>query len=295
VVADPQGYFDGADMTRDAYLKFTGERGTDVWLTVGDNLRMFEIYRKLLMTTPIWPTIGNHDVADHGRDGLKAYYDALTVPTKGEAGGEPSGTKQYYSFDYSNIHFVCLNSEDGSLKSDGEMVKWLEKDLASTKALWRIAYFHRPPYTRGRYDSDADGRMGEVRQYVLPVLEKHGVDLVLNGHCHIWQRSGLLNGHYGKSDTITDANKLDSGDGREDGDGVYRKKAGANQGTVYVIAGSSVLGSPEPKEHPALVKGVSKLGTTVIDVDKGRLDVRYLDAEGKTLDYFTIVKTPAEK
>lgn len=292
VVADPQSYFDGAVQTREAYLKFTGDRRTDVFLSVGDDIRFFEIYSPVFRATAFWPTIGNHDVADLGKKGVEAYYANRTLPAGGEAGGTPSGSEHYYSFDYGDTHLICLNPELEPLTAKSPMLTWLARDLAATKARWRIAYWHRPPYIRGRYDSDTDDLMTTIRQKLLPVLEAGGVDLVLNGHCHVWQRTGLLSGHYGKSDTLTEANRLNYGDGKPDGNGPYRKKPGPNGGTVYVVAGSSVLGSPEPKEHPAVLFGSNALGTTVIDVQGGRLHTRYLDARGKTIDQFVIEKSP---
>lgn len=293
VVADPQGYYDGAIHTRDAYLRVAGERRTDVFLSVGDDIRFFEIYGPVFRNTAFWPAMGNHDVADFGREGVEAYYAARTLPENAEAGGTASGTERYYSFDFGDVHFICLSSELASMAADGAQVAWLTEDLAATRAHWRIAYWHRPPYTRGRYDSDADGQMGVIRRNLLPVLEAGGVDLVLNGHCHIWQRSGLLDGHYGTSDTITDANRRDAGDGKPDGDGPYRKVPGPHGGTVYVIAGSSVLGSPEPLEHPAMISGSNALGTTVLDIEGDRLHVRYLNGRGDVVDEFAIEKPRA--
>jgi len=65
------------------------------------------------------------------------------------------------------------------------MLPWLRTDLRANQRDWTIVYFHHPPYSRGSHDSDeADTRMGDVREHLLPVLEAGGADLVLTGHSH---------------------------------------------------------------------------------------------------------------
>jgi 3',5'-cyclic AMP phosphodiesterase CpdA len=93
------------------------------------------------------------------------------------------------------------------------MLTWLENDLAATDKQWIIAYWHHPPYSKGSHDSDLETWSIEMRTNVLPILEAHGVDLVLTGHSHSYERSYLLNGHYGSSTTLTSGMVLDAGDG----------------------------------------------------------------------------------
>ena len=83
----------------------------------------------------LWPTLGNHDA--HSADSATEsgpYFDIFTLPRDGEAGGLPSGTEAYYSFDYANVHFVCLDSAEGDLAPDGAMLTWLADDLAAAQA-----------------------------------------------------------------------------------------------------------------------------------------------------------------
>ena len=67
------------------------------------------------------------------------------MPTNGEAGGEPSGTEAYYSFDYANAHFIVLDSMDSARTSGSAMLTWLQADLAGTTQEWVITLFHHPP------------------------------------------------------------------------------------------------------------------------------------------------------
>src|SRR5690606_41017946 len=119
------------------------------------------------------------------------------MPTNGEAGGLPSGTEAYYSFDYGNIHFIVLDSDDTPRSVGSPMYQWLEADLAATTQDWKVAYFHHPPYSKE--DSDNNNKETQMREIIMPVLEAHGVDLVLVRHSHNWQRSYLIHGHYGFS------------------------------------------------------------------------------------------------
>ena len=69
------------------------------------------------------------------------------------------------------------------------MAIWLRSDLAVTTNRWLVAFWHHPPYTKGSHDSDAEAELIEMRQNIVPILEAGGVDLVLSGHSHSYERS----------------------------------------------------------------------------------------------------------
>ena len=307
VTGDPGTGWSGARALRDKYKNYTGTRGTDLWLMLGDNAypdgtdseyqyALFDTYPELLRQVVLWPAFGNHD--DNSADSATQsgpYYNIFSLPAQGEAGGVISGTEAYYSFDYGNIHFVCLDSSDSNRSTDGPMLTWLEQDLAANDKKWLIAYWHHPPYSKGTHDSDREANLIEMRQNALPILEAHGVDLVLTGHSHNYERSFLLGGHYGSSSTLQSWMILDSGDGREDGDGVYRKPgqpAQPHQGTVYVVSGNAgkVPGPNGPLNHPVMLSSNVDLGSVVLDINGNRLEAVALDVEGKVRDYFTLRK-----
>jgi hypothetical protein len=296
-----------AARVRDAYAAFTGPRGTDVWLMLGDNAynsgtdeeyqrAVFDMYPETLRSVPLWPTFGNHDgLSAQSSTQSGPYYDIFTLPADGSAGGVPSGTEAYYSFDYANIHFICLDSYESSRAPNGAMLAWLAQDLAADHALWTIAFWHHPPYSKGSHDSDWEIELLEMRQNVLPVLEARGVDLVLSGHSHSYERSYLIDGHYGFTWDFNETNLRDSGDGREDGDGAYVKPGigpQAHAGAVYTVAGSSGQISGGTLDHPAMSLSLDVLGSLVIDVNGDRLDARFLDDFGAVRDSFSIVKHP---
>lgn len=287
---------------RDAYLAFTGARGSDLLMMLGDNAyddgtdaeyqaAVFDMYPEILKNTVLYPTLGNHDghSADSGTQS-GPYYDVFTMPKAGEAGGVPSGTEAYYAFDYGNVHFVCLDSYDSDTDPGGDMLTWLANDLDANDQPWLVAFWHQPPYTKGSHDSDAEGDLAVMRENALPILEAHGVDLVLCGHSHAYERSFLLNGHYGDSASFAAAMKIDGGDGRKDGDGAYARSGGSKAGAVYVVAGSSGQTGGGSLDHPAMFISLNELGSLVLDFDEKVLDSTFVDDVGTKRDWFTIEK-----
>ena len=82
------------------------------------------------------------------------------------------------------------------------MLTWLEADLAANTNEWLIAFWHHPPYSKGSHDSDWEMELIQMRENALPLLESYGVDLVLSGHSHCYERSYFLDGHYGRSSAL---------------------------------------------------------------------------------------------
>src|SRR5947207_8048779 len=293
-----------ARAVRDAYYNYTGSRHTDLWLMLGDNAysdgtdseyqtALFDTYPTMLRKSVLWPTFGNHD--SHSADSSSQsgpYYDIFALPKSGEAGGVASGTKAYYSFNYANIHFVCLDSTDSNRSPSGAMLTWLKSDLAANTQQWLIAYWHHPPYSKGSHDSDSETELQQMRQYANPILESYGVDLVLGGHSHSYERSYLLDGHYGSSSTLTSSMIKDSGNGHDDGDGAYEKPVALtpHKGAVYTVAGSSGHTSGGSLNHPAMYISLNVLGSLVLDIYGSRLDAKFLNSSGSVKDYFTIKK-----
>jgi hypothetical protein len=320
-----QGCDDAADV-RDAYLGFAGTDIADVWLLLGDNAYttgtdtqytdgFFNVYPSVMRNTVVWPSPGNHEFgASDSPTQTGPYYASFTMPTMGEAGGVPSGTEAYYSFDYGNVHFIALDSHDTDRSAPanpqtnvcppgegGFMYQWLCADLAATTQEFVIVYWHHPPYTKGSHDSDncadSGGRMCEMRERFLPVLEHFGVDLQLTGHSHSYERSVLIDSHYGfSSECSLGECFVDGGDGDPNGDGAYQKAtlgAAPHQGAVYSVVGSSSKDSGGLSPHPVMTVGVNFEGSMVIDVVGRQLDAYWLDKNDPVPDdHFRILKGP---
>ena len=120
------------------------------------------------------------------------------------------------------------------------MVNWLERGLAANSQLWTIGFWHHLPYSKGSHDSDSEKSLVNMREHILPVLERHGVDLVLSGHSHSYEQSYLINEHDGDSSTFHSNMLINAANGRESDSGAYSKRRGDNDfGTVFIVAGSS--------------------------------------------------------
>ncbi|MEI6083673.1 MAG: LamG-like jellyroll fold domain-containing protein [Verrucomicrobiota bacterium] len=289
-----------------AYYSNSVNRATDLWLMLGDNVydagadvdydpAIFNVYPATLRTSVLWPTIGNHDTAQSGTPALSLpYFSNFTLPTRGEAGGRASGTENYYSFDYANIHFICLDSMTTTNRAaNSVMLQWLQLDLQNLPASqkWLIAFWHHPPYTNGSHNSDTESELIEMRTNAVPILESFGVDLILSGHSHSYERSFLINSHYGTSNTFNGSMKLNGGSGRLDSTGAYMKpNTNGNAGAVYAVAGSSGQISGGGLNHPAMFISLNQLGSMILDIDGDRLDAKFLTSTGVTNDYFTILK-----
>lgn len=287
-----------------AMTQFVANEGPplDAFLHLGDmaynsgldgefQAKFFDIYASLLRNTVTWPTMGNHEGrSSSGLLGIGPYYDAFVLPRNGEAGGVPSGSEAFYSFDLGPIHFVCLNSHDEERSQVGRMATWLLNDLTQNDSDWLIAFWHHPPYTRGTHISDAEDQLIEMREVMMPILEGHGVDLVLAGHSHIYERSMLLDGAYATPTTSAGV-ILDDGDGHPEGDGAYRKSLHSHphEGTVAVVAGHG-RGAARIGLFPLHRKSIVEVGSVLLDLAGDTMTVRMINQGGTIRDEFQIIK-----
>ncbi len=304
--------------TRNGFTTYNQTKDVDGWIWLGDNAydggfdseyqsNVFSnnTYEELLKKIVVWPAPGNHDYNNHiPFSPAPAYYDIFTLPASGECGGLASGTEKYYSYNYGNIHFVVMDSFDEDRDATAPMASWLSADLASNTLPWIIAYWHHPPYTKGSHDSDnpifIDGELVDMRENILPILENYGVDLVLNGHSHSYERSKLIDGHYGYSSSFNASHIKDGSTGNCIDDCPYVKKTlsgSAHKGTVYAVVGcSGKLSSVDSGwPHPVMINSEeNELGSLVIDIEDNRLDAKYIKTDGTIYDQFTIIKDPEQ-
>lgn len=277
----------------------------DIVLSLGDQTEDDSRYQlqhnyfmqleKVLKNSPLFTVIGNHD----NHDSLCNYLSTFALPARGETRGIASGTEKYYSFDYANIHVVVLCTEIEDEEGRKAQIEWLKNDLDNNGQDWLIACMHRPFHSGGYHRTDVEQDAQDRRNEWLPVLEDHGIDLVLQGHNHVYERSYLLDNLIGKTTTVTDANIINRGLGREDKDGAYLKKKNTpHQGTIFVeVPGGGV--ATENFEHysifPVYYSGYDYEGSVVVDVHGNRMDVQFLcnevNEKGSHIwDYFTIIK-----
>ena len=244
------------------------------------------------------------------------YLDILTLPANGELGGKPSGTEQYYSFDYGNVHVISLDSQLSARDEQQRLTmrKWLVSDLLNNGLDWTIIIFHHPVYTKGSHDSDTkpasqlgiDQPIVDLREEFTPIFENYGVDLVFSGHSHSYERSWYLHGHRGDAASFNATQHAELNPSGEPasgfGDEAYQQISISSQKddkVVYTVAGSSghVSMADGKLDHPAHAiqgndpqrrHGLAEQGSVVVDASKNELTARFINDKGDVLDTVVI-------
>jgi hypothetical protein len=144
----------------------------------------FGLNAPLFERLPVFPTPGNHD---YMVDSAAPYLASHFCP---ECAVNPADTGRYYSFDWGDAHFTSLDSNLMPTAAADRMLAWLDNDLGSTRQFWKIVFVHHPPYPTGHHLGDAI--CAAVRAGVNPIVERHGVQLVLSGHEHGYERTAPL-------------------------------------------------------------------------------------------------------
>ena len=192
----------------------------------------------LLRSVPFYSVMANHDVHGKGPDGhaaadfdangdALAYFTNLYLPLNGPVAppqptptvGAPAKVGDFqqcagarfprmgnYSFDYGDAHFLCLDSNTYVDPTDPGWKAYIEADLSGTDARWKFVVYHHPAFNVGLE------HYNEQHMRVLsPLFEAHGVDFVLHGHEHNYQRTRPLRfepagpggaGHVGGKDRL---------------------------------------------------------------------------------------------
>jgi 3',5'-cyclic AMP phosphodiesterase CpdA len=337
-----QGKFESLDV-RDGYLKYIEDgdgEPADLFIMLGDNaysqgtdeehqLAIFDVYTSILASTPLWPTIGNHEMGsvgvsrsadvdsyavlgsdptggpDPAPDSPMPYLNIFSLPVGGEAGGLSSGTELYYSFDYGNVHIVSLDSQISARDETNRetMLQWLKDDLMANTTHWTVVIFHHPPYTKGSHDSDLaiggiDQPIFDMREQFTPVFESYGVDVVYSGHSHIYERSYYINGHTGLASSFDPAVNAELNEEGQPANGQDEEsygqitKNGTDDKVIYTVAGNGgkVTSTSNGFPHPAHFFSELTLGSVVIDADASSLEARFIGVEGEVLDWFSVTR-----
>lgn len=157
-------------------------QGLDGLVLLGDNVypsgnparlgeTIFDPFADVLDHVELYTVLGNHDVK---RGHAVPQVAALGMPGRWWA---------------HHLGDTLLIGLDSNLVEDPEQLLWLTDTLASATERWRIVVLHHPPYSAGYQGSDL-----AVRRAFVPVFERYGVQLVVSGHDHDYQRSNPING-----------------------------------------------------------------------------------------------------
>ncbi|HNK28711.1 MAG TPA: metallophosphoesterase family protein, partial [Ferruginibacter sp.] len=325
---------------RNTFINYIGANDIDAMILIGDNAynsgtdneyqtNFFNIYQNdFLRHYKLYPAPGNHDYGNSTSNNTKTgstpansmpYHLNFTVPSAGELGGYPSYVKNYYSFNIGDVHFISLDSygNDAGLLGDtlGTQANWLKNDLAANTKKWTVAYFHHPPYTKTSHTSDTEMDLVAIREKLVRILERNGVDLIICGHSHGYERSYLLKGFYNTyASPLLDANfnavthtatgNIQNAmyDGSANSCAFAYNSGKYNHGSVYIVSGSAgqvggtTAGYPQNCMH---YSNPTNGGCFYFEVDSNRLDAKFISyATAPTplvRDQFTIFKDVKRK
>lgn len=226
----------------------------------------FPVYGDLIRHRAWWPTLGNHDIkAQKGA----AYFEFFETPANNS-----SNVENYYSFDYANAHIVSLDDELLFTGADlQKQMEWVRQDLQAAKARgqrWLIVMWHKPPYSAGTHSDDED-----IQRVFIPTLEAEGVDLVLNGHSHVAERTFLLADHKIINNDLSN----------------YPKK-GFEKGAIYVVAGAGGKDGDIEGKHALMAFQLGNVtGYESIYINGDTLRGSWVRSDGRSMDQFVMIKT----
>ncbi|MGZ8901204.1 MAG: metallophosphoesterase, partial [Limisphaerales bacterium] len=151
------------------------------------DLRLFSVYQEEMRTRPWFFALGNHEQYVDREAALQLFY----LPTN-----SVTGTEHYYSFDHGDAHFVVAWADVavGSTYHPGSpQFQWLDADLAGTSKPWKFLFFHHTWRTSSAhqvddYDANQVRDSEQLDQGLAALARKHGVQIIFNGHDHVYER-----------------------------------------------------------------------------------------------------------
>jgi 3',5'-cyclic AMP phosphodiesterase CpdA len=205
-------------------------------------MRFFQIERPLLVDTPIVPAVGNHDMS--GRDYFRRYF----------LHSKWADDRHYYAFDWGQLRVVTVDS--GIECRDGcAQYAFAERALAegARRGQLMVLALHHPPYSSGKHGSATD-----IQKPITELARRHGVELVITGHDHNYERTRPIDG------------------------------------TVYVVSGSA--GAPVRPVQPRWFTAEARTEPhyVLVDVEGSRLIVRGVNLRGDTFDTHVIDDNPPQ-
>lgn len=178
-------------------LKLQSQSNFDLVLFMGDNIypsgspkdfekKFLKPYQEFIEKgIELRACIGNHDARNQ-------YGILLQKMVFG------MGAKTYYSFSRKDdlIEFFALDStilvKDNKIAERDEQIKWFENSLAKSRAKWKVVFLHHPLYSSAKrhgLGSDDEDKMMNMKDLIEPLMQKYGVNLVVNGHDHVYERT----------------------------------------------------------------------------------------------------------
>ncbi|GHT62073.1 hypothetical protein AGMMS50239_14440 [Bacteroidia bacterium] len=226
----------------------------------------FETMKASWQKLPIVPVQGNHDTSGNGNMFHHFNTDKSFNAAQSEAAAKTAMEGTVYSFVYGNALFMILNWEDyGKGETYFSAVEtWMKAQIAANSNVrWKFVAYHKNMFTgSGSHQSDIDGRT--VRERMAPAFQEMGIDLVFQGHDHIYEVIGVINaGKNGETNTyatvegaVTDQT-LTAGGTREDMTGIHGGTFNVQKGVLYFLNNSAGKKKYEPRTEVQMVAAES--------------------------------------
>ncbi|HZA70506.1 MAG TPA: metallophosphoesterase, partial [Nitrososphaeraceae archaeon] len=216
-------------------------------------------------------TLGHHDVED-GQAKMNQYMNSFAME------------KPFYSYDYNKVHFLVMSAKSVYYKGSEQynfVLEDLKKASENENVNWIVVSSYGPPYT----SPSEHTAFKELREVYHPIFEQYGVDLVLSGHNHNYQRTYPLTYNPNDSGEPTVTNTAATGyDGQKDG-------------IIFAIVGTGGVNFYSFNGQAPFVdtQFANKFGFLNIDISNGNPDTKltgtFYDNKGsQILDQFTIEK-----
>ena len=216
--------------------------------------KFFRPYAAMLATVPFYPSVGNHD---YQTEAAAPMFEEFVLPRNGPKGQTP---ERHYWFDYGCARFISIDTDLGLHDLQDQVAPWLDETLTAAGDLWKICFFHHPVVTNGKtYEPTF-----RVIQSLVPVMERRGVALVLNGHNHMYERSHPIRGG-----AIVPA-----------GEGIVYVVTGAGGDELYAerTEASPLIAFHDARQH----------SFTVIDVAPGAMHLQQINDQGRPIDEYDL-------
>ncbi len=212
------------------------ERGgkPEQWITY------FQIERPLMEKAPILPSIGNHDLGNRGYYTTYFFLDEWTLGNS------------YFVTDWGNVRLISLDvniiCEERCRQYD-----FVKKALADGAAAGKlmVMFLHHPPYSSGSHGSDL-----VLRDVLAKLAKAYGVELVVTGHDHDYERTKSMDG------------------------------------TTYIVSGSAGAPIRAVNPQPFTAEARTEPHYVLVDVDGDRLSIRAINLRGEVFDSAVIPQNP---
>ena len=200
----------------------------------------FQIERPLLRKVPILPSIGNHDAS--GRFYYERYF-LLDMWT---------GGRRYFSTDWGNLRLIAV---DGGIecRKGCEQYSFLRDTLREGAEAGKlmVVFLHYPPYSSGKHGSHSG-----VREPLAELAEQYGVELLITGHDHNYERTVEI------------------------------------EGTTYIVSGSAGAPIRPVKRKWFTAHARTEPHYVLVDVDRDQMTLRAINLRGETFDSHVIKANP---